>query len=450
MPRLGIAKLRRLSRHQRNAEGEGHADTPSVSTAAGEPPPSYETAIGGSTQPVGRPEIETSPTITRTVSASYRNTHQPPEYQSSTDLSRPQTVTVASSARPYAANLQNGSSRSLTEALSRAALAGKADAVRALLEAGADIYASSPSGTISAVHDALRGAEPELALLLLDYPCERAYQGELSPTDATLGGDARVKFLLAAEDKDGCTPLHLAASAGAADVVREMLELGAFVDATDKLGRTPLHMAARYGRGDDAMDVLLEHGANAGLVREELWKGTNPNAQIELGDSAFVRRSVAKAVMRRHGVKDGEDFQHEDPYSRKQRASTDHDTKKHGPEQEYGADSITNMNRPSPRQFSSASSASTAGFGASIMPWSTQDSGRLFRRPHKGPTPSPAGFCTTLSNSTGRHARRLPDVTMYSPEYNSWRKMCQTVQEEHRRQKERNAKAGYGPFGWLE
>lgn len=444
MPRLGINKLLRLSHSQRSAEGEEqHIPTPSVCIAPAEPPPSYETAVGDSTQSVGQPGVPSSPAVVGTGPAPYRQTHQPPAYPSIAHLSRPVTVPTTTSTATRAATNNRNDSHSLAEALSRAVLAGKAGAVRALLEAGAAIYEASPSGTINAVHDALRGPEPELALLLLDYPYELAYQGRqpLRSTDAAAGGgEARARSLLSVTDGDGCTPLHLAASAGAADVVREMLALGAAVDAADGLGRTPLHMAARYGRAD-AMGVLLEHGADPELVREELWKGAGPKSERELGDCAFTRRAVAKAVMRRDGVKDdGEDSRDENAHSyrREQRADMHHAAKDSGVRQ-------GNEYKPPPRRSAAASSSTSAGgAGASIVPWTTRNSGTLFSRYHSGPAPSPAGFCTIMKNSTGRHARRLPDVSMYSPEYHSWRKMCETVQAEHRRQKQRNAKAGYG------
>jgi len=443
MPSLGIGKLRRLSRSQRGAESEGRTEMAPVNDTPADPPPSYETAIGHSTQPLGQRETESSPTVAKTVSAPYCDTHQPPDYQSTTEHGRRQTVTHIYSTAPPAVHLQHGSS-SLTEALSKVVLAGKVDAARALLEAGADIYEHSPSGTISAVHDALRGPQPRLALLLLDYPCERAYQGELSLSDATPGGEARVKFLLSVQDEDGCTPLHLAASVGAADVVREMLGLGASVDAKDKLGRTPLHMAARYGR-DEAMDVLLEHGADACLVREALWKCATPKVQSGLGDCAFVMRSVAEAGMRRQGVKGDADIQDGVSSPREQSVKTTGHPREDEKLQRNEVLPLASASKAPPRR-SSASSASTAGYGTSIEPWSTRDSGSLFGRYQAGPTPSRGGFCTRLNKGTGRTAGRLPHVSMYSPQYSAWSKMCQTVQEEHRRQKERNVEAGYGPY----
>lgn len=439
MPRLGFNKMRWLSRSQRDAEHEEITERRSVSCTPTEPPPSYDMAMRDSNQPLGRPGV-ISPAMLRTASAPYRHTHQPPEYESSTDLSRRQTVTGTTSTAPDAGPLANGG-HSLTAALSRAALAGKTDVVRALLEAGADIY----DGTTSTVHDALRGGEPKLALLLLDYPYERAYQGDFCSTDGTVDGEARVKFLLSVEDKDGCTPLHLAASAGAADVVREMLELGAFVNAADRLGRTPLHMAARFGRVD-AMDVLLEHGADAGLVHEGLWDRAASRAHTKLGDCTFVRQSVAKALTKRHGhiANGGEVVGGGDLHPSRTKDVKD-DTS-----QQNEAVPVASMKSPSQRP-SPTSSVGVASFGASIVPVSIGRSGPMLSRSsyQRSPAPSSAGFCTTGDHSAGRvrHARRLPHVSMYSPQYESWRKMCQTVQDEHRRQKERNAESGFGYGG---
>jgi hypothetical protein len=330
----------------------------------------------------------------------------------------------------------------LTQGLSRAALAGKLDTARALLEAGADLYESSPCGIVSPIHDALRGPEPQLALLLLDYPCERAYQGDL----ATLGGEARVRYLLSLQDKDGCTPLHLAASVGAADVVRELVELGAVVDAADKLGRTPLHMAARYGRAD-AMDVLLEHGAKPELVREELWNRACPKARSELGDCMFVMRGVTKAVMRRQGIK-AEDLQDEGPSVPAQRVTMNGVANDKEPEAPETGSPLSRNGAPS-RRSASSSNAVSAGFGASVEPRCVQSTAGTLNKINRGPAPNTAGFCTVLNRSAGRNTRRLPHVSMYSPEYDAWRKMCQAVQEEHRRQKERNASPGYDPYAGM-
>jgi len=47
------------------------------------------------------------------------------------------------------------------------------------------------------------------------------------------------KVDLQARDKDGNTPLHLAANAGTADVFKWLLKNGASLDATNSLGKMP-------------------------------------------------------------------------------------------------------------------------------------------------------------------------------------------------------------------
>jgi ankyrin repeat protein len=58
----------------------------------------------------------------------------------------------------------------------------------------------------------------------------------------------------------GSTPLILAASAGACDVARDLLNRGAHPDQPDRSGSTPLHHAARTG-ATEIMRLLLASGA---------------------------------------------------------------------------------------------------------------------------------------------------------------------------------------------
>ena len=104
-----------------------------------------------------------------------------------------------------------------------------------------------------------------VVLLLWGYV---AKGGEIH--DAAKAGDvARVKELLAAnpdliesKEKDGGTPLHMAAVAGSKEIVEFLIAKGANVNARSDLGVTPLH-SATYKWSKQVAEVLLVKGADA-------------------------------------------------------------------------------------------------------------------------------------------------------------------------------------------
>ena len=64
------------------------------------------------------------------------------------------------------------------------------------------------------------------------------------------------------KDKEGKTPLHVAASTGHTDMVEWLIENGAELEPRTIIERqTPLHHAARYD-AVQAMGILIEHGGN--------------------------------------------------------------------------------------------------------------------------------------------------------------------------------------------
>ena len=64
------------------------------------------------------------------------------------------------------------------------------------------------------------------------------------------------------EDKQGTTPLQLAANLGFVEGVEELLEAGARVDVTNAAGETPL-ISAVHRRDVKLVELLLENGADA-------------------------------------------------------------------------------------------------------------------------------------------------------------------------------------------
>ncbi|PAA49418.1 hypothetical protein BOX15_Mlig024438g2 [Macrostomum lignano] len=85
-----------------------------------------------------------------------------------------------------------------------------------------------------------------------------------------------------ARGNKGIVALHVAAHEGQLEVMKELLELGADIEAVDEDGDTPLIMAA-MNRQDDAADLLIEKGAN---VRHLNNKG------LSAADVALAKRNL--------------------------------------------------------------------------------------------------------------------------------------------------------------
>lgn len=71
-------------------------------------------------------------------------------------------------------------------------------------------------------------------------------------------------------DKEGLTPLSWACLKGHKNVVQFLVEKGAVIDHTDKNGRTPLDLAAFYG---DA-EIVSRHNLNAERPPPRDWTHT--------------------------------------------------------------------------------------------------------------------------------------------------------------------------------
>jgi ankyrin repeat protein len=119
-----------------------------------------------------------------------------------------------------------------------AAQAGDFDAVRTLLQGGADPNAAQADG-LTALHWAALNDEVPIAQVLL-------YAG------ATVSPVTRV---------GGYTPLHLASQNGHGQMVLALLEGGADANAYTTTGVTALHFAAQADAAD-AIRALVEHGAD--------------------------------------------------------------------------------------------------------------------------------------------------------------------------------------------
>lgn len=122
-------------------------------------------------------------------------------------------------------------------------------AVRALLQQRADVNVAQGDG-MTALHWAAESGDDVLAGLLLDAHANPAAMTRLG----------------------GHTALHVAAKAGHASVVRQLVARGADVNAVTTTGATALHFAAASGSAE-AVKTLLDRGAEVN-VREPQWGQT--------------------------------------------------------------------------------------------------------------------------------------------------------------------------------
>jgi ankyrin repeat protein len=160
--------------------------------------------------------------------------------------------------------------------VAEAAMRGDTEAVRNLLQSGADVNAAQGDG-MTALHWTALNADLETMSVLL-------YAGAATEATTRVGANtplhlassrghaAAVRRLLEAGSKvaafttTGVQPLHLAAQSGNVDAVAALLDAKADRDGRDTThGRTPLVFAASHDRLD-AVAVLLARGADARLA----------------------------------------------------------------------------------------------------------------------------------------------------------------------------------------
>jgi uncharacterized protein len=154
--------------------------------------------------------------------------------------------------------------------LSNAAMQGDRDTVRSLLLRKVDVNAAQGDGS-TALHWAAFRDDLEMAQLLIE-------------------AGANVKATTRLGD---LTPIFMASKNGSAAMIELLLKAGADPNSTDSHGATPLMSAAAAG-STDAVKVLLDHGANVN-AKETTW------GQTALMFAASLNRAEAIRMLIAHG-----------------------------------------------------------------------------------------------------------------------------------------------------
>ena len=149
--------------------------------------------------------------------------------------------------------------------LHKAVMEDSLEAVKVLLDAGADINEKGKGGLTPLHRVAMRQLADggAVARLLLERGADTTIKGSM-----------------------GYTPLHMAAFLDAVEVAKALLDCGADMEAKDTLGRTPLHSVAG-GNAEAATKVLIDSGANI-VAQDEIL----PAADDFLGHRAGFQDQV--------------------------------------------------------------------------------------------------------------------------------------------------------------
>ena len=129
-----------------------------------------------------------------------------------------------------------------TTALYRAAYAGCFEIVHFLIGQGADVNTTNGENGRQGdpiLFSVIRHGHEKLARLLLEYGAKSTF--------------------------DGTTALHIACSYPKRDLVRLVLDYGAYIDAKDPLDQTPLYLAS-VGGFTNIVELLLEEGARPNVI----------------------------------------------------------------------------------------------------------------------------------------------------------------------------------------
>jgi len=127
---------------------------------------------------------------------------------------------------------------------------------------------------------------------------DATYQGNIEAVKQHLAAGTDVN----AKNRDGVTPLHLAALEGHKEIAELLIAADADVNAKDNRGGTPLHFAASQGWKESA-ELLITAGAE---VNAKDKRGRTP-----LGIAIARKHPETADLLRKRGGKTGEELKAE-------------------------------------------------------------------------------------------------------------------------------------------
>uniref|UniRef100_A0A8C8S1M2 Ankyrin repeat domain 24 n=1 Tax=Pelusios castaneus TaxID=367368 RepID=A0A8C8S1M2_9SAUR len=147
-----------------------------------------------------------------------------------------------------------------------AAMRGNVNCLEVMLAHGADAMTADSSG-YNALHLAAKHGHPHCVSKLLQVTVHGLLSSSLAVSGCLSCSEILCDFKasLNTKDKDGSTPLILAAKMSHSELCRYLLRRGAAVNSRDQQGRTALMLACENG-SVETVEVLIHAGARVNMV----------------------------------------------------------------------------------------------------------------------------------------------------------------------------------------